>query len=145
MTDQFTQKERSVIMSRIRGKDTAPEKLIRGLLRAQGYRFSLYSKRLPGCPDIVLSKRRRVVFIHGCFWHGHKGCRRASLPSTNKRFWIRKITGNTARDVRIRAEIRKLGWKSLVIWQCQIKKRKMLERRLTRFLDHIEKASNGAG
>ena len=134
MTDQFTQKERSVIMSRIRGKDTAPEKLIRGLLRAQGYRFSLYSKRLPGCPDIVLSKRRRVVFIHGCFWHGHKGCRRASLPSTNKRFWIRKITGNVARDVRVRSEIRKLGWKSLVIWQCQIKKRKMLERRLEHFL-----------
>ncbi len=134
MADRFTRKERSEIMSRIRGRDTTPEKSIRSLLHTRGYRFSLCSKRLPGCPDIVLARHRRVVFIHGCFWHGHKDCPRSPLPSTNVQFWKKKITGNIARDARVRTEIRKLGWKLLVIWQCQIKKRKMMEQRLTCFL-----------
>lgn len=134
MTDQFTREKRSKIMSRVRGRDTGPEKLIRSLLRERGYRFSLYSKRLPGCPDIVLPRRRKAVFIHGCFWHGHKGCARASLPSTNVRFWREKIAGNVARDARVRSEIRKLSWKPLVIWQCRMRDRKTLEQRLVRFL-----------
>ncbi len=143
MADRFTREKRSEIMSHIRGRDTSPEKLIRGLLHAQGYRFSLCSKRIPGSPDIVLSRHRKVVFVHGCFWHGHKGCTRASLPSTNVRFWTRKVTGNIARDARVRMEVRKLGWKSLVIWQCRTRNRKAWGERLVHFLRQDNKASNG--
>jgi len=122
-------------MARIRGRDTGPEKLIRRLLRSLGYRFGLHARRLPGRPDVVLSKQRKAVFVHGCFWHGHAGCVRASRPATNVGFWTRKITGNMARDVRVTRELKKLGWKSLVVWQCQTKHREVLERRLKRFLN----------
>ena len=134
MVDKFSREERSRIMSRVKGRDTDPEKKVRSLLQAMGYRFRLNQKSLPGSPDIVLPKYKKTVFVHGCFWHGHKGCRRAARPTSNADFWNRKIEGNIKRDsVKLR-ELRKLGWKATVVWQCQIRDMRSLEKRLERFL-----------
>lgn len=121
MADIFNKKKRSQIMSRISGKDTKPELFIRKAIFAEGYRYRLHRKDLPGNPDIVFSKRKKVIFINGCFWHGHN-CKKAALPTTNKIFWEKKLTGNKERDKRNLSKLKTLGWKSLVIWQCQIKK-----------------------
>src|SRR5258708_13596929 len=118
-------------MSRISGKDTKPEVLVRKYLFSQGFRFRKNVKDLNGKPDIVLPKHKSVVFVHGCFWHGHKACRRASIPQTNREFWIRKIGGNIERDKRWVKELRELGWKVLVVWQCPTKSLPKLQRQLT--------------
>src|SRR5688572_2860168 len=101
MADTFTKAKRSEIMSHIGGKDTAPELLVRRLLHALGFRFRLHRTDLPGKPDIVLPRHRKVVLIHGCFWHSHSGCPRAALPTTNGEFWRKKIGDNQARDRRV--------------------------------------------
>ncbi|MCK4618850.1 MAG: DNA mismatch endonuclease Vsr [Desulfobacterales bacterium] len=121
MTDIFNKKKRSQIMSRISGKDTKPELIIRKILFSEGYRYRLHGKDLPGNPDIVFSSRKKVIFVNGCFWHRHN-CKKAALPTTNRNFWEKKLTGNKERDKRNLAKLKALGWKSLVIWQCQIKK-----------------------
>src|SRR5947209_66183 len=110
MADTFTKAKRSEIMSRIGGKDTAPELRVRRLLHALGFRFRLHRDDLPGKPDIVLPRLRKIVLIHGCFWHCHPGCPRAALPTTNAEFWQKKIDGNQARDRRVRPELKKAGW-----------------------------------
>jgi DNA mismatch endonuclease (patch repair protein) len=121
-------------MSRVKGRDTKPEKIVRSLLHGMGYRFRLNQKSLPGSPDIVLPKYKKAVFVHGCFWHGHEGCQRAARPTSNADFWNQKIEGNIKRDsVKLR-ELRKLGWKATVIWQCQIRDMHSLQKRLDRFL-----------
>jgi DNA mismatch endonuclease (patch repair protein) len=135
MADTFTKAKRSDIMSRIGGKDTAPELLVRRLLHALGYRFRLHRDGLPGKPDIVLPRHRKIVLIHGCFWHGHPRCPRAALPTTNAEFWQKKIGGNKIRDRRVRRELRGLGWNVLVLWQCQLKDVEKLMRRLQTFLE----------
>lgn len=99
-----------------------------------GYRFRLYGKDLPGRPDLVLPRHRKVIFVHGCFWHGHAGCRRAARPSTNREFWDKKIDGNIARDAANIKALRKAGWKVLVIWQCSTKDLARIERTLSKFL-----------
>jgi DNA mismatch endonuclease, patch repair protein len=134
MADTFTKAKRSEIMSRIGGKDTAPELRVRRLLHALGFRFRLHRTDLPGKPDVVLPRHRKVVLIHGCFWHCHPGCPRAALPTTNVEFWQKKIGGNQARDRRVRRELREAGWDVLVLWQCQLKSLDVLTRRLLRFL-----------
>src|SRR5262245_2580537 len=121
MADVFTPMQRSAIMARIGGRDTAPELQVRRLLHALGFRFRLHAAELPGKPDIILPRHRKLVLIHGCFWHCHRGCPRAALPRTNARFWREKLAGNKARDRRVRTELRKLGWDVLVLWQCQLK------------------------
>jgi len=124
-------------MAAIKGKDTAPERTVRSIVHRMGYRFRLYGRDLPGNPDIVLPRYHKVIFIHGCFWHGHKGCRRSGRPATRVRFWNRKIDGNMIRDKRVRRKLLITGWKSLVIWQCQVQavsKRVVLEGRIRRFL-----------
>ena len=131
--DHFSATKRSEIMSRVKGTDTSVEILVRQLLHSLGYRFKLHARDLPGKPDIVLPKHRSVVFVHGCFWHGHKACRRAGIPKTNREFWTRKIEGNIDRDKRCVRELRELGWKVLVVWQCQTKDLTKLERRITTF------------
>lgn len=136
--DPFTAEKRSKIMSHIRGKDTDVEKRVRSLLHSLGYRFRLHVDGLPGKPDIVLPKYASIVFVHGCFWHGHKGCKRASIPQTNREFWIRKITGNVQRDTRTVRDLRKLGWKVLVIWQCQTRNLAELENRIAKFFGKDE-------
>jgi len=120
MADVFTPAKRSAIMSRIGGKDTAPELRVRRLLHALGYRFRLHRKDLPGKPDIVLPRHRKVILVHGCFWHSHPGCPRAALPATNVEFWRTKIGKNTARDQQVRQKLAELGWSVLVLWQCQL-------------------------
>lgn len=108
-------------MSRVHSKDTGPERAVRSLLHALGYRFRLHRKDLPGSPDIVLPGRKTIIFVHGCFWHGH-GCKRGSrTPQANADYWTRKLAGNVVRDVRTRAELEALGWRVLVVWECEIK------------------------
>src|SRR5579859_220089 len=106
-------------MAKIRGKDTAPEKIVRRLLHKHGYRFRLHRKDLPGCPDIVLPKYRTVIFVHGCFWHGHR-CKRGAKPSSNSTFWEDKINRNNQRDKAANKRLKSMGWRVLVLWQCQI-------------------------
>jgi len=108
-------------MSHISGMNTKPEIIIRKLVNTLGYRFRLHKKNLPGKPDIVFSKFKKVIFVNGCFWHGHKNCKRSKLPTTNKRFWKDKIEGNKKKDKSNYIRIKKLGWDYLVIWQCKIK------------------------
>lgn len=115
-------------MSRISGRNTKPEIIVRKLVHHLGFRFRLHVRTLPGNPDIVLPKYRKIIFVHGCFWHGHENCRRSKRPSTNTEFWNKKIAGNIERDKAIIADLTKLGWKTLTIWQCEIKdKEKLLE------------------
>lgn len=134
MPDHLTPQERSRNMSRVKGRDTKPELFVRSIVHRLGYRFRLHGKSLPGRPDIVLPRYRKVIFVHGCFWHGHAGCRRAARPSTNREFWDKKIDGNITRDkANIRA-LRRAGWKVLVIWQCAMKDRGRLEKTLDKFL-----------
>ena len=108
-------------MSHVRGKDTKPEVMVRKFLFAQGFRYRLYRKDLPGKPDIVLPKYNTVIFINGCFWHGHSGCKYATIPKANHDFWLAKISGNIERDKSNYAKLYELGWKVIEIWQCELK------------------------
>jgi DNA mismatch endonuclease (patch repair protein) len=134
MTDIFSPSERSAIMARIRSRDTLPEMVVRKLLHRLGYRFRLHRSTLPGTPDIIFASRRKVIFVHGCFWHGHAGCRKSALPKTRHRFWLAKISGNLQRDRSARARLSRSGWKSFVVWQCQLRDLVKLEKKLRRFL-----------
>jgi len=137
MTDVFSKKRRSEIMRKIGPKNTAPEKRVRSLIHGMGYRFRLHRKDLPGRPDLVFPKYHKGIFVHGCFWHGgHRGCRRSSIPGTNRAFWKKKIEGNMRRDRINYRKLKRLGWQYLVIWQCEIKKtREMrLKRQIGTFL-----------
>lgn len=122
MTDRISQAHRSWNMSRIRGKDTIPEILLRKLLHRAGYRFRLHSPNLPGKPDIVLKKYKTVIFVHGCFWHRHEGCPGATLPKTHTDFWLDKFRGTVERDRRKQKEIEEAGWRVVTVWECQLKK-----------------------
>jgi len=119
MADKMTKEQRSKCMSRIRGKDTGPEMIVRRWLWQRGYRYRKHEKRLPGTPDIVMRKYGIVIFIHGCFWHGHEG--HLHLPQTNADFWRTKIERNKARDARQKDELLAMGWSVLTVWECQLK------------------------
>ena len=121
-------------MSRIKGVDTKPELLVRSIVHRLGYRFSLHRKDLPGSPDIVLPKHKKIIFVHGCFWHGHKGCKRSRRPSSNIEFWQNKLEKNIMRDKKNLAELRKKGWAVLVLWQCQTNKPEKLIIKIEKFL-----------
>jgi len=122
-------------MSHISGKDTKPEILVRSLLHRMGYRFRLHKKNMPGKPDIVLPKHKKVIFVHGCFWHGHKNCPRSKRPSTNVKFWNKKIDGNIERDKKNIKSLEYLGWKTLIIWTCEIKNEDALKHKLISFME----------
>lgn len=107
-------------MKNIRSKDTGCELIIRKMIFAMGYRYSLHKANLPGKPDVVFTNRKKVVFIHGCFWHGHSHCSRGKLPESNVLFWQKKIIGNKMRDSKVLRKLRNIGWCSLIIWQCQV-------------------------
>ena len=136
MADVFTPEKRSEVMSRIRGRDTRQERLVRFMLHRLGYRFTVAGPKnrlLPGRPDIVLPKFRTVVFVHGCFWHGHEHCPDFRLPQSRPDWWKRKIEGNRARDTRTEAALLALGWHVVTIWACTVKTaaaRSWLERRI---------------
>ena len=121
MADRLTAERRSALMRSVRQRDTAPELVVRRTLHSLGYRFRLHRKDLPGTPDIVLPRYKLAIFVHGCFWHRHQGCRLATMPASNVEFWVPKFEGNVARDVRKEAALRELGWQVLTVWQCETK------------------------
>jgi len=123
-------------MSRVKSKDTSPEMTVRRLVYGMGYRYRLHDKRLPGKPDLAFLGRRKVIFVNGCFWHGHDGCRYARLPKTRVAFWKTKIEKNRARDDEIASVLRADGWKVLTLWQCEIKNIEELESKLYGFIEH---------
>lgn len=122
MADKFSKETRSFIMSRIRGKDTKPEILVRSYLFSRGLRFRKNDKRYPGSPDLVLPKYNTVVFVHGCFWHLHEGCQYAKMPKSNVEYWEKKLYGNRERDARNKEELKAMGWKVITVWECELKK-----------------------
>ena len=129
---------RSRNMAAIRGKDTAPELAIRRILHAMGLRFRLHRKDLPGRPDIVLPKHRTVVFVHGCFWHRHENCRHTTTPKTRQEFWQTKFAANIERDRRNQTDLQQLGWRVIVIWECELRQHSDLETRLERLFRVID-------
>jgi len=133
MVDVLTPRQRSFNMSRITGKNTSPELTVRRLLRSLGYRYRLHARGLPGCPDIVLSKHKKVIFVHGCFWHMHR-CRFGKVvPKTNETFWRKKRLGNVERDKRNRRSLRKT-WTVLTVWECETRDENRLSDKLRKFL-----------
>ena len=138
--DVFTPEKRSEVMSRIRSRDTKPELMLRSMLHRHGYRFTVNGPKnhtLPGKPDIVLPKHRTVIFVHGCFWHGHEHCPHFRMPKSRRAWWKRKIEGNRARDLRNETAVREQGWHVVTIWECALKSasaREWLETRLERLL-----------
>lgn len=135
--DSLTPEERSVRMARIQATNSKPELVVRRLLHQMGYRYRLHRKDLPGKPDIVFGKRRKVIFIHGCFWHRHSdpNCRLARLPKTRLDFWLPKLSANASRDVRHEQALKTTGWEVAVIWECELKNFEQLENRLRHFLE----------
>ena|SRR5687768_4318624 len=136
MVDVHTKEQRSYNMSRIRAKNTKPEMLVRKFLHAQGFRYRLHTKKLPGKPDIVLSKHKTVIFIHGCFWHGHKNCKYFVVPKTRTKWWLNKISYNDTNDKKAVKALRKDEWKIIELWECQLKPAKF-ERTLSALLKKL--------
>lgn len=126
MADTLTPENRSRLMARVKQKNTGPEILVRQVLHLYGFRFRLHRKDLPGCPDIVLPKYRTAVFVHGCFWHQHGGCAKAKRPATRVEWWAAKLEKNIARDVQVLLSITQLGWRPVVIWECETRDRTAL-------------------
>lgn len=136
MADVHSKEIRSYNMSKIKGKDTKPEILVRKFLFTNGLRYRLHDKKLPGKPDIILSKYRTVVFIHGCFWHGHKDCKYFVIPKTRTEWWKDKINTNIFRDHKVNFELQQIGWNVLTIWECELKA-KNKEENLSILLERI--------
>ncbi|MES2112511.1 MAG: DNA mismatch endonuclease Vsr [Bacteroidota bacterium] len=127
MADVHSKETRSYNMSRIRSKDTKPEMLVRRFLHKNGFRYRLHVKTLPGKPDIVLPKYKTVIFIHGCFWHGHEGCRYYVVPKTRTEWWLNKINGNITNDNNAEAVLKDAGWNIITLWECELKKSSLEE------------------
>ncbi|MDE0126460.1 MAG: DNA mismatch endonuclease Vsr [Bryobacterales bacterium] len=142
MADVFDTAKRSEIMSRIRGRDTKPELLVRRIAHGLGFRFRLHRRDLPGCPDIVFPKYRAVIQVHGCFWHRHPNCRFASSPKTRTEYWTKKFEGNVLRDRRNELALTDLGWRTMVIWECETKDTKAVAARIESFLREKESDSD---
>ena len=134
MADHVTPEVRSQIMSRVRSKGTAPEMMVRRGLHRLGYRYRLHGAELPGRPDLVFASRRKVVFVNGCFWHGHPQCRRARAPVSNREFWLTKLERNRGRDLRNIAALRESGWEVLTVWECELRELDSALTRISGFL-----------
>ncbi|KAA5602829.1 DNA mismatch endonuclease Vsr [Blastochloris sulfoviridis] len=132
--DRMTPDERSRLMSRIRCKDTSPEMVVRRAVHALGFRYRLHVDKLPGRPDLVFSGRRKVIFVHGCFWHRHEGCRFAYMPKTRHEFWSAKLERNRERDREVIHRLNEAGWKVMVVWECETREGAALKESLRRFL-----------
>ena len=133
--DTLTPTERSEMMRRVRGKDTKPEMRVRRILHGLGYRYRLHARELPGTPDIVFRPRKSAIFVHGCFWHRHQGCKMARLPKSRIDYWKSKLEANRSRDVRHREELDRLGWRVLIVWECETRDTDALAGRLAWFLE----------
>jgi DNA mismatch endonuclease (patch repair protein) len=134
MTDVFTPEKRSSVMRRVKGRDTGPEMKVRRLLTALGARYRLHRKDLPGNPDIVMPGRRLVIFVHGCFWHGHDCARGARVPKANRDYWLGKVGRNRARDEASHAALEAAGWRVETLWECEMKDEAALRARLAALL-----------
>ncbi|MBT4339527.1 MAG: DNA mismatch endonuclease Vsr [Bacteroidetes bacterium] len=132
--DKLTKEKRSWNMSKIRSGNTKPELLVRSLLHRMGYRFRLHQKDLPGKPDVVLAKHKAVIFIHGCFWHHHKGCKYAYIPKTRKEFWEAKFKSNIERDKKVNKLLKEKNWRILIIWECEISNIELTRKKLKDYL-----------
>jgi DNA mismatch endonuclease (patch repair protein) len=133
--DKISPEKRSWTMAKVKGRDTRPEKTLRSLLHSMGYRFRLQRADLPGKPDIVLPKSKAAVFVHGCFWHRHPGCKRATTPTSNTEYWKPKFAQTVARDARNQGLLEAGGWRVLVIWECELKDLAALRIRVRDFLE----------
>ena len=141
MADVHDPETRSYNMSRIKGTDTKPEEIVRKYLFSRGFRYRKNDKRYPGKPDIVLPKYKTVIFINGCFWHKHEGCKYFKWPKTNAEFWVNKIEGNVERDKRNYSDLKKQGWRVLVIWECDLRK-PIIGRTMERLILDIQNPTN---
>lgn len=135
LMDSLSKAQRSALMGRVRSKDTQPELAVRRLVHGMGYRYRLHDAKLPGKPDLVFRNRAKVIFVHGCFWHRHKGCPSTRTPKSNRKFWQNKFKDNISRDTKARKQLRRLGWAALIIWECEIGEVTRLAKRLREFLD----------
>lgn len=136
--DIYSKKKRSEIMSKIRGKETKPEILVRKFLFSEGFRYRINDGRYPGKPDLVLPKYKTIIFIHGCFWHHHEGCKASKLPETNAEFWEKKVSDNVVRDRKNIEKLKSEGWNVIVVWQCEIKSKAKREERLKLLVKQIK-------
>lgn len=136
MADTFTTAERSRIMAAVKGKHTTPEMVVRRIVHGRGYRYRLHVNSLPGAPDLVFPRLRKVIIVNGCFWHMHR-CGRCRIPASRRKYWVGKLQRNAARDKRTRRNLRRAGWQVLVVWECQtaMAQRERLELKLLRFLE----------
>lgn len=133
--DTVTVERRSAIMRQIRSKNTRPELLVRRLIYSLGYRYRLHRPDLPGKPDLVFAGRKKVIFIHGCFWHAHAKCSRARMPNTNPDYWVKKIARNVERDKNSSLKLESAGWKVLIVWECELRRSARLEEKIKEFLN----------
>ena len=133
--DRLSPSERSALMSRVRSRGTAPERSLRRLLTDMGYRYRLQYRLLPGRPDIAFPGRRKVIWVHGCFWHRHEGCPRAALPKSREDFWVPKLEGNRQRDRAVEEEVQSRGWDTLVVWECELRDGGQLVQKLRGFIE----------
>lgn len=133
--DTLSKEERSIRMSKIRGRDTKPELVVRKLLFRLGYRYRLSVKGLPGKPDIVFKGRRKIIFVHGCFWHQHAGCKIAHIPKSRQTYWAEKFSQNIARDAQNEQLLREAGWDVFTVWECETKDADVLRQKLIDFME----------
>jgi DNA mismatch endonuclease (patch repair protein) len=136
LVDHVSSKRRSEIMAAVRSKETKPELAVRRILHALGYRYRLHDAKLPGKPDIVFKSRKKVVFVHGCFWHRHPKCKYATIPKTKTDFWNEKFQKNVRRDRLTRSKLLDMGWECLIVWQCELKNPESLSRKMVEFLEN---------
>ena len=144
MADIVNSQRRSEMMAGIKGRDTVPERIVRRIAHGLGFRYRLHRKDLPGRPDLVFPRHRLAVFVHGCFWHRHNGCRYAYTPKSHVAFWMEKLTGNVTRDRHNEEALRNLGWRVLVIWECETKNEEHIRRRLAENI-HCAQLQVGCG
>ena len=133
--DTLSPAERSERMARVKSRDTGPERSVRRLLTSLGFRYRLQYEKVPGRPDIAFPGRRKVIWVHGCFWHRHSGCKKATLPKSRQDFWLSKLEANRRRDAAVQAEAVRLGWRTLVVWECELRRPDDLSKRLLCFVD----------
>ena len=142
MTDTFSSKKRSEIMRTVRSVDTMPELVVRRMIHSLGFRYRLHNKKLPGTPDLVFSCRKKIIFIHGCFWHRHRCKAGRSFPSSRTKYWKKKFENNQCRDSQNRRKLKKMGWDILIVWECQTKKKNIndLKNKVINFLDDSKRS-----
>lgn len=133
--DNLTRAQRSATMALVRSRNTRPEIAVRRIIKSLGYRFQSHRADLPGKPDFVLSRKRKAIFVHGCFWHGHSCRAGTNRPSSNQAYWGAKLAGNERRDSKSRASLRRMGWRTMVVWECQIGNHERLRSRIEHFLE----------